>query len=337
MRTILKTIMIASFLILIVSNPVYSGYKKLAQSGFKFLSVATDARASALSGALTSMEGKSTSLFFNPASMSRMNYEFDLSLGQVGWIADIKYLYGSMAYRPMGGSIGVFGISFLSVDYGTMQSTILANNDQGYLDVGEFAPYAYVVGLGYAKALTNKFSVGGQIKYAFQDLGGGVVRFQSNETQYTEKFNVGVVAFDFGILYRTGFKSLIFGMNIRNFSKEIEYIKESFQLPLNFEMGISMNVLDLYEISPEVHKLFLSVDATHPRDYPEQLDIGMEYVFRNTFALRMGYTTPTDEQGMSFGVGLKPTISKMNVAIDYAYTPFGIFNDVHRISFNISF
>ena len=102
-------------------------------------------------------------------------------------------------------------------------------------------------------------------------------------------------------------------------------------------MGISMNVLDFKEINPDYHRLLVSVDATHPRDYPEQLDIGIEYVLRKTLALRMGYTTPTDEQGMSFGVGFTPTISGMNVALDYSYTPFGIFNNVHRFSFNVSF
>lgn len=337
MRTILKILMIASFLVLAINRPAYSGYKKLAQSGFKFLSVPMDARSSALSGALTSLEGRSTSLFYNPASMSRMGYQFDMSLGQVNWIADIKYLYGSVAYRPMDGMLGVFGLTFLSVDYGEMQSTILANNEQGFLDVGTFYPYAYAVGFGYAKALTDKFSVGGQIKYAFQDLGGGVVRFNADESQYTQRFNTGVLAFDFGILYHTGYKSLVFGMNIRNFSQEIQYIKESFQLPLNFEMGISMNMLDLTDISPDQHKLVLSIDATHPRDYPEQLNIGMEYVFMKTFALRAGWTTPTDEQGMSFGFGLRPKVANMNLGFDYAYTPFGIFNDVHRISFNLSF
>lgn len=337
MRTILKILLIASFLVVIFEEPGMAGNRKLAQSGFKFLSVPVDARSSALSGALTSLESKSTALFYNPASMSRMDYTVDISLGQVKWIADIGYLYGSAAYRPMNGALGVFGISFLTVDYGKMQSTILANNEQGYLDVGEFSPFAYAFGVGYAKALTNKFSVGGQIKYAFQDLGGGVVSFAADESAKTEKFNVGVLAFDFGILYKTGYKSLVFGMNIRNFSQEIEYIEESFQLPLNFEMGISMNVLDFYEINPDYHRLLVSIDATHPRDYPEQLDIGIEYVLRKTLALRMGYTTPTDEQGMSFGVGFTPTVSGMNVALDYSYTPFGIFNNVHRFSFNVSF
>ncbi len=269
--------------------------------------------------------------------MSRMPYTYDLSVGQVNWIADIKYHYGSFAYRPMNGALGVFGFSFLTVDYGKMQSTILANNEQGYLDVGEFSPYAYAFGVGYAKALTNKFSVGAQIKYAFQDLGGGVLSFNSDEVQQTAQFNLGSFAVDFGILYRTGYKSLIFGMNVRNFSKEISYIKESFQMPLNFEMGISMNVLDFTKVNPELHQLFVSIDATHPRDYPEQLDIGMEYIFNNIFSIRMGVTTPSDEQGMSFGVGMKPQIAGMNVAFDYAYTPFGIFNDVHRLSFNVSF
>ena len=40
--------------------------KKLAQTGFQFLSVVSDARASAMAEAMTSLETGSSALFFNP-------------------------------------------------------------------------------------------------------------------------------------------------------------------------------------------------------------------------------------------------------------------------------
>ncbi|MBD3224103.1 MAG: PorV/PorQ family protein [Caldithrix sp.] len=310
---------------------------KRAQAGMKFLQVSLDARASALSSAITSMELNSSALMYNPAAMSRMEPFGHVSLGQMQWIADINYFYGTAAFKPMGGQWGVVGLSAMAIDYGDLQGTILANNEQGFLDTRKFSPTAMTFGVGYAKALTNKFSIGGQVKYVQQNLNGGVENFSNGEVQQTRELAADVMAFDFGILYRTGFKSLNFGMNIRNFSQEIEYIEESFQLPLTFKMGISMDVMDLTAYNSKRHSLITSVDASHPRDFEEQVSMGLEYVFMQMFALRMGYTAPTDEEGMSFGAGFRPSLDNLGLNVDYAYTPFGILEDVHRFTFQFSF
>ncbi|RQW05424.1 MAG: PorV/PorQ family protein [Calditrichaeota bacterium] len=312
-------------------------YRKLAQTGLKFLTVPMDARASGLSGALTSLETGSIALMFNPASMSMSNHTFDVALGQVGWIADINYMFGTASFRPMQGRYGVFGLSLMSVDYGTMYNTVLAENEQGFLELGEFNPIAYSVGLGYAKALTDRFMIGGQAKYVFQSLGAGIVSFTQDEVQNAQSFDVDVFAFDFGLLYRTGYRSLNFGISVRNFSQEIKYIEESFQLPLTFRMGVSMNVLDLTQINPETHKVLMTIDASHPRDYVEQLDVGLEYIFLNSFALRAGYTSPTDEQGLSLGAGFQQSLSGFGLNLDYAFTDFGILSEVHRFTFKFNF
>ncbi len=324
-----------TFLFGLAVSPGLAEDRKLAQTGMKFLVVAPDARSSALSSALTAREGTSTSLFYNPSTMARMQPGFHVSLGQVRWIANINYIYGTAAYKPAQGRYGVFGISFLSVDYGDFLGTIRANNDQGYLDTGIFQPTAFVFGVGYARALTDKFSVGGQIKYVKQNLTGGIVEFDSEEKLDSENFNIGVVAYDFGLIYKTGYKSLKIGMNIRNFSEEITYIRESFQLPLTFQIGVSMNVLDFFDVKNQ--SVFVSMDYVHPRDFNQQINVGIEYLLFNSLAIRAGYTSPTDEQGLSMGVGFQQNILNYNLGVDYAYTTFGVFNDVHRFSFQFSF
>ena len=143
---------------------------------------------------------------------------------------------------------------------------------------------------------------------------------------------MNVIAFDFGIIYKTGFKSLNFGMSVRNFAKELKYIEESFQLPLTFKIGLSINTIDLSNIDPDTHSLIFAVDVSHPRDYTEQIDLGIEYIFLKSFALRIGYTSPTDEQGISLGVGINQNFGGFGLEIDYAYTSFGIFDDIHRFS-----
>lgn len=332
--------LIITIILLLMSIAFVQGQerRKLAQTGMKFLTVSPSARASAMGDAITALNFKnSTAMFYNPSTMAEMENFSDFTLGVVQWIADINYWYGSYAVRPAQGKYGVFGFTFLNVDYGDFTSTIRAENEQGFLDIGTFSPAAYSVGMGYAKMLSNKFYVGGHFKYVHQDLVGGFVDFGANEAANADNFEEGVVAYDFGIFYNTGFKSLTFGMNVRNFSQEIEYIQESLQLPLTFEMGLYMNVIDLTDMDPEVHTLNLSVDAVHPRDYSEQINMGLEYIFLKSVSLRLGYTSPTDEQGISFGAGyIMNNLKAFGLGIDYSYTNFGVFNDIHRFAFQFS-
>lgn len=311
---------------------------KRAQAGIKFLTITTDARAGALGEAFTSLESPSSAMFFNPAGMARLEGFATISLGQVSWIADINYVFGSVALNPFDGKFGIFGVSVISVDYGEFNGTIRSDaNSRGYEDTGNFSPSAFALGLGYAKALSDKFAVGGNLKYVKQDLASAITGFSAEDDHLKTNYSADVAAFDFGIIYRTGFKSLNFGMNVRNFSKEIKYEEESFQLPLTFKIGVSMNAFDLLLAGQENHDFLVTVDAVHPRDYDEQLNLGGEYLFMKTFALRAGYSTPADEHGFSAGAGLQKALKNYQLALDYAYTPFGDFDYVNRFTVQFAF
>lgn len=344
-----KTIKIQTSLALIVlmillqSQVIFSQQQKLAQTGMKFLNVSLDARTSAFGDAITSLETNSSAMFYNPASMARLEGIADITLGSTKFIAEINYYNAAVAFAPFNGDYGIFGLSFVSVDYGDFLGTVRANNQQGYVDVGTFSPTAMAFGIGYAKALSEKFSVGANIKYVRQSLGISVVNdllidpFQGYVSGTTEENKLDVLAFDFGVIYRTGFKSLNIGMSVRNFAREVKYKQDGFQLPLIFQIGASFNFADLMEVDKNEHSILLTVDANHPRDYPEQILIGAEYTFMNILSLRAGYSAPNDERNFSAGVGLKKDIGGLDLGVDYCYTPFGVFNSVHRVSINFAY
>lgn len=309
---------------------------KLAQTGLKFLNVATDPRAVAMGEAFTAVDGASTSMFFNPASLARYNGTANASFGTTQWIAGINHTYASAAVNTPNNDYGVFGITFQSVDYGEIIRTIRATNADGFLDVGTFRPTALAVGLGYARALSDKFAIGGRASYALQDLGGGFLSVDNYGNPLRSDNRKDVFSFDFGMAYKTGFKSLNFAMSVRNFSKEIKYEKEGFQLPLMFRIGVSMNAMDLVSESSDADPFLLSVDATNSRDYPETVNIGGEYIFFKTLAFRGGYMFGQDEHDYTAGVGVQQTIEGIGVSIDYAYTPFGIFGTVNRFAIQLS-
>ncbi len=318
---------------LVLASAASAQQEKLAQTGMKFLSIAVDPRVAGIGDAITSLEGGSEMLFHNPAGMARQEGAVSLNVGQMRWIADIDYNAATFSFKPAGGRLGVIGFSILSVNYGELQETIRANNEQGFLDIGTFKPNAWSLGVGYARALTDRFSVGGKVKFSSQDLGNSVVLVEGSNNFIRGDDQTDVVAFDFGVLYKTGFRSMNFAVVARNFSREIEYEEESFQLPLTLRIGLSMDVLDLTSLGASGnHSLLVSVDAENPRDFSEQLNAGFEYSFMQRVMLRAGYTIPTDEQGVSLGLGVRQNIGSLVFGADYAYTEFGVFSGVHRLA-----
>lgn len=302
-------------------------YKKLAQTGFQFLSVETDARAAAMAGAMTTVANGSGALFHNPAVMAFMPTSVDVAINYNRWIADINHYSASLAFSPANHKYGTFGFSWHYVDYGEMQGALPWANDKGYIKTETFNPSAIMVGVGYAKALSAKFSVGAQLKYVGQQLGYSAVQLgDANDSLSVRKYKQFAAAFDFGTLFKTGWKSLAFGMSVRNFSNEIQYETESFQLPLTFCMGVSMNLLDMLPAVPEMHALSFALDAVHPRSYPEYLNIGMEYSYKNLLSLRYGYMGNRDERTSSFGFGIHIS----GIQFDYSYIPFGVFDETQN-------
>lgn len=313
--------------------------KKLAQSGMKFLSFSVNARAVAIANAVTAEQyGSSLSLFYNPASMATLGNTFDVGLGTAQWFADINYNSGTAAFRPGAGNLGVFGVSVMAVDYGEVFETIRADNEKGYERIGTLTPSAYVVGLGYARTLSDRVSIGGHLKYAHESLGSNIMRTDSGGNYVRSDNKVGTVAFDFGVIYNTGYRSLVLGFSAHNIAPELRYFEEGFETPMAISMGASMNMMDFFSPNQDLHDLQLFVNANRPRDYDEHLSIGSEYIFMNVLALRAGYSIPgRQDEGVSLGAGLQPNFGGLDVSIDYAYTSFEFLDDVHRFSVNVGF
>lgn len=338
------TIIVAS---LLSENSNAQENQKLAQTGFKFLSVTSDARGAAMAEAMTSLQIGSSALFFNPAGMADMSTFFEASGSTNKWIADINHYAFSLAVNPFNGDYGVFGLSAQLVNYGDFYGTVVnRQSPQGYDDTGIFTVSSLSIGVGYAKNITDRFSVGGQIKWIRQDLGESYipVNIRVNPSDAKDRIadtittgnKLSPLVFDFGTQFRTGIKSLVFGMSVRNFSKEVKYVDEGIQAPMVFTLGISMDVMDLINLIDEFpleQSLYVALDASHYKDHPEQIKLGLDYKLMNMLSLRLGYSSNNDENSFSYGLG----ITKYGFGFDYAYTPFGVFDNVQRFTFRFNF
>lgn len=289
-----------------------------------------------MADAMTAQQMGATSLFYNPAGMAGMSNLGAVSLARVQWISDVEYSTGAVAFRPYNGSYGTIGALVRSANYGDFLETIRADNEQGYRNIGSYSPNALALGLGYARVLTDRFSVGGNVKYVRQSLGASTMRVDGGDPIRQEN-RVSTMAYDFGVLYRSGFRSLNFAVVARNFSREVTYAEENFELPLTFRIGLSMDLFQFAKMNMENHALFVSVDAERPRDYYQQIKVGGEYAFNDMLFLRAGYVTPTDFRGLSLGGGLNLSFNGIGFSADYAYTQYELVGDVNRVGFQFSF
>jgi hypothetical protein len=340
-----KSYSISLFLIFVFYSGLFSQVDRVAQSGMTFLSIDVGARAAAMGGSYICMDGDANALFWNPAGISTVR-KFDFVAHTTSWLAEIKehtigLVYGTDRY-------GAVGISFLAMDNPAVHITQFTTGedwvDLGYQDVVK----QFALGLTYAKGITDRFSVGGQIKWAHEDLGtysymdrsatevvDGLERpLQVNNWEAKKD----VLVYEFGTFYYTGYQDLRLALSIRNFAPRTRYQLEYFELPLIFSLGMAMNVLSPLVSDAHNHVLTLCINAAQSRDYSERLQIGGEYWYQDIIAFRAGYKFNYDLESFAAGIGLKKNLGSFQGRIDYAYSSTeSIFSSVHRFSFGISF
>lgn len=307
---------------------------KLGQSTMNFQLVSISPKASAMGEAFYTIGYGAESLFYNPAGLSTTNSQFDVTLNYTQWIADIAYLGGAFAYNM--GNYGTVAVSVLSVDYGTIYATSLdpsQSSSTGYIDNGEMSNIgAYSLGISYAKSISEKFSIGGNVRYVGQNLGTNT--FVNGSTVDN---NATKLVFDAGVLYNTGYKDFRFGMTIRNFSSNIKREEINEQLPLAFTMGGAINLLAFILPESKNDVLTLAVDFLHSNSYSERINIGAEYKFLGMAALRAGYQTNRDIASWSAGAGFNTELSGYNLQVNYSFSKMDVFDNVSRISLNFAF
>ncbi len=314
--------------------------KKVAQAGFQFLKIGVGARAVGMGESYTAIGRDVNAIFWNPAGLAYVQ-DREITFSHTNWIADISHDAVAAAWNM--GRIGVFGVSFITMNYGDFYYTSVdfsTNNLYGYsggkrFGGNTFGVTEYALGIAYARSFTDKFTLGGQVKYVYQSLGNSRIAVRGKETSV--KNEAGAIAFDFGTLYYTGIKDLRLAMSIQNFSRDIKYELEAFPLPLTFRIGLAMNIFSLWNMENS-QTLTISVDALHPRDYTERIHFGAEYWFQDMVALRGGYKFNYDEESLTAGAGMKYKMGNFGLVLDYAYTAFGeAFGSVHRFTLGLTF
>jgi hypothetical protein len=290
-------------------------FEKVGTIGAQFLKIGVGARATGMGEAYTSIADDASAVYWNPAGIARLQGNI-VSFSHTAWPAELDLNQGayifSVGFIP--GMLAVHARA-LTMEPELRTDTTHPEGDGTFFDAGWLT-----VGVTYGRSFTDKFSAG---------ITANVVQGDLDENTAT------TAAFDFGVLYDTGFRSLRLGMAISNMGSEMTFIDngEDVGMPIMFRLGSSIM---LAQQGP--HAILSSVEFSHPPDNAERANWGAEYGFRDFFFLRGGYKFNYDSEGVTGGAGVRfPASVGTTAQVDYSYNDFETLGNVHRFSVEIGF
>ena len=318
--------------------------ERVGRVGFKFLSYPLGARAGALSGAVSTLTGDAHGLFWNPAGLAFMKAQTGQAFGgHTEWIADITYEHGGLVYNVDG--VNAFGFGFMSVDNGSAQGTAVNSASNAGFDLTtSFKVKEYMAIGGYARKITDRFSIGGSVKVFRQNLGTGrILDLLNNPTTIeNEKTNYSI---DLGTYFNTGFRSVAIGLNVNNFARSTDYQGDALEPPRRAAMAFSADILALTENPRENQKAMIYFDVEKPFDANERPLLAGEYTYQAPdqpikFSARVGYRFNHDTETYSVGGGLDYVAPNgRGISVNYAYKRFNdkFFDAVQIVSGSVNF
>lgn len=318
-----------------------SDVSKKGTSAASFLSIGQGARAISMGSAFVGISDDPSAIYWNPAGLAKLGGT-QVSFDHTTWIADINYNFVAASYSI--GDYGTLGLSFTSSSIGEMKVTTI---DQPEGTGENFSATDIAVSLAYAINLTDNFAIGFNPKFISQSIW---------------KMNASAIAMDLGVQYRTPFAGIMLAMSISNFGSKMKmtgnsnlvqfdpdpenggnnayipaYLQtDEWSLPLTFRVGLGYSA-DFNDN----HKLTLAVDALHPSDNYESVNVGAEYLLYDFIALRGGLNSlflQDAESTFALGVGVKKQfVGNLGIRFDYAYQDFGRLTNIQKFTVGISF
>jgi opacity protein-like surface antigen len=326
----------------VVDAQLFRSTSKVGTTAGQFLKIGAGARALGMGSAQVGMLGDASAIYWNVGALSRLDVNGELMFNHANWLADIKYDFLA-GILPLG-QVGTIGFSLISlrVPEDLVRTVEFPEGDGRRWDASSLA-----LGIAYARNLTDRFSIGVQVKYI-------------RESIWTEQADG--IALDVGTTYISEIPGLTLGAAISNFGSKMkldgrslffnqdpdgsvgggannipaEYRTEEFDLPLTFRVGMSWDV-----VKSDLFRCTAALDATHPNDNTEYFNGGMELSWREIVLARVGYKSlflRDSEQGLTWGFGIHyGVVDVAQFKLDYGFADYGRLKDVQYFSFGLQF
>ncbi len=314
---------------------------KVGTSAAQFLGIGIGARSMGMGGAQVATAQGPSALYWNPSAITAMAANA-AEFSTMDYLVDTRLQYVGVVLG--GGGAGQLGLSITALNYGELEVTTVDNPD----GTGElFTPLDLAIGVSYARALTDRFSVGGTIKYVQQRI-------------WNESATGAAV--DLGVTYVTGFRGLRIGMSLTNFGtdmkldgKDLRQVVDTdpnragnndrqgarletneWSMPLAFRVGLGINAFQTAN-----QQLTLSVDALAPSDNAQSASMGAEYGFNDLLYLRGGFrqafASQGDDSGWTLGFGLRRDFGGLGLYGDYVFQQYEPFGTPQTITLGVTF
>lgn len=314
---------------------------KVGTTAADFLNIPIGGKAASMGGAFTAVADDATALFWNPGAISRTGRS-DVYTSITNYFVDAQHTWFGAQYMITPSD--AIGVSLNSLHYGDWEKVTTVENPEGTGEYWQASDLA--MALSYARNMTDRFSIGGSVKYIQQQI--------YNETAST-------VALDLGLLFITQFSGLQIGASIRNFGGSLEmrgrdllvqvdldeesqgnnenivsYLKtDIWAIPLSYVIGASLPVIDR-----GFTRLILSGDVMRPTNDAQTLNLGADLRIADIVSIRAGYQALFKEErenGLTLGVGIDLKVSGMAIVFDYGFQYFGKLGMLNTTSFALTF
>lgn len=323
---------------LLSAAPRLAAQSNAGTTAAAFLEIPAGARSIAMGEAYVSLADDASSMYWNPAGITRFRVN-EAAFETTEWFAGTRLTYTAAAVKVRGSYLGA---SVYMFDGGLMDVTTLTYPE----GTGEeFSVQDIALGLTYARALTESFSLGVTAKMVQSRIW---------------RMRASSLALDLGFQYAMPLEGLRMGFSIRNFGSEMrlsgdntfvrvdldpqnagnndgipgDLLLKSWDLPLIFRLGMDYTVLQTLD-----HRLVVAADAVYPNNNANYVNAGAEYGFRKVLFLRAGmsHLFLTDTYGLGrlrAGVGLRVAD---RIGVDYAYSERGELGGVNTIAVSVLF
>jgi hypothetical protein len=305
----------------------------IAKYAGEFMTFGVGGRANAMGGAFTAVSNDIAAAYYNPAGLASLNYPQIALMHEQKFGDLINYNYGAVAI-PYGKDMS-FGLSAMRIGIDGISDTrnaLYDANGDGVIDVNDgyrldenkittFNNTDWAFLFTFAKRQSEKFYWGANVKVIHRNI-----------AEYTATG----IGFDVGAMYFPT-ERLRLGANLQDITTTLvawstgrnELISPTAKLgaaySFNFLFGQFMPAAD-FDVRFENRKY---ASEFHAGPVSFDAHFGLEYKFKELFAVRFGYN---DVKQFTIGAGVK--LPKLN--IDYSYAQFSNSeNDLgksHRIS-----
>jgi hypothetical protein len=310
--TSVAIVAVVLMLALVAGSSALAGNRSGSVS-LQFLKIPTSSRAIGMGGSSVALAEGVNSLAFNPAGILNID-NIGVGVTHTAWLADIQHSFAGVVRKIPGfGSVGI-GIVVLTTDEMKETTPQFPDGTGRYFRSSE-----YSMSLSYARQVTDQFRFG---------LSGKIIKSYLFNTEY----GASTFAFDIGTLYDIPALHSRLGVSVTNIGKDVEYIEEIYSLPTSLKFGVAVDVM-----KDEQNSLITTMMITRYNDADEQYNVGAEYEFNHTFALRGGYKFFYDQEDVTAGFGLKTTVLGLNGSLDYGYNNFKYLPGTHSFTLEVQF